>query len=77
MSPDSLYFLITYGVRKKRKYYFYIFVSTLLNIKHKQTQKIAGVRTSTFSVLSYRHDNFHCDGMVIFTIREIFFGVLR
>ena len=45
-----------------------------INDKHK---KIVGDRTSTFCVLSYRHDNFYCAGIVILTVRIIFFGVLR
>ena len=77
-SSDSLYFLITFGICEERKYHFSTFLSTLLNIKYKRnTRKIFGERISTFCVLSYRHDNFYCAGMVIFTLRIIFFGVLR
>ena len=58
--------------------FFHFFKCTLLNIKHKQThKKIIDEKTSTFCVLSYRHDNFPCAGMLIFTVRIIFFGVLR
>ena len=63
----------------ERKYYF----STFLNIYiteyqiQRKTKKIVGERTSTFCVLWYRHDNFYCAGMVIFTLRIIFLGVLR
>ena len=73
-SPDSLYFLITFGICKQRKYYFSTFLSTPNTKKHK---KIVGERTSTSCVLSYRHDNFYCAGMIIVTLRIIFFRVLR
>ena len=53
---------------------FYLHYWILNTKKHK---KIVGERTLTFCVLSYRHDNFYCIGMVIFSLRIIFFGVLR
>ena len=78
MSPDSFHFLITYGVCKKGKYYVStFFIYTIEYQTQRNTKKIVGERTSTFCVLSCRHDNFYCAGMVIFTVRIIFFGVLR
>ena len=63
---------------KRENIIFPLFLCKLLDIKYKETQKkIVGERTSTFCVLSYRHDNFYCAGMVIFTLRIIFFGVLQ
>ena len=61
----------------KEKLFFSTCLSKLINIKSKQTQKIVGERISTFCVLLYRHDNFYCALMVIFTFCTIFFGVLR
>ena len=75
-SPDSLYLLITYGVCKE--YYSSTFIICTIEYQTQtNTEKIVAERTSTFCVLSYRHDNFYCASMVIFTVRIIFFSVLR
>ena len=78
MSTDSLYLLMTYAVRKKRRYYFStFFICSIEYQTQRNTEKIVGERTMTFCVFSYLHDNFYCVGMVIFTVRIIFFSVLR
>ena len=70
MSPDSLYFLITYGVCKKRKYYFSTFFIYTIDY---QTQ----TNTKKSSEKELRHFAFYRTGAIIFTVRIIFFGVLR
>ena len=72
--------LISYGVCRKRTYYFCTFIIYIIEYQHEQTQikssekelrHFAFYRTGTiiFTVLA--------SGMVIFTVRIIFFGVLR
>ena len=43
MSPDSLYFLIIFGICKERKYYFSSTLSTLSNTKKNRRSKNFGI----------------------------------
>ena len=61
LSPNSMYFIISYGICKKRKYYFSIFLSTLLNTKHKKTHKKSSEK-------EFRYLAFYRTSAIIFTM---------
>ena len=64
-------------VKRESIIFSLFFICTIEYRTQTNTEKIIGERTSTFCVLSYQHDNFYCAGMVIFTVRVIYFSVLR